>query len=175
MRIIAGEWRGRTILAPEGREVRPTTDRVREAWMSALGSTMVDARVLDLFAGSGALGLETLSRGAREVVFVENLKKSLDVLGKNIASLGADVRTKVVRKDVSRFLDTLPDFAFDLALADPPYGEGEAARLLKRISNRPFALALWVEYRSDEELPELPGLQHRRYGDTTLTIWENPE
>lgn len=175
MRIIAGEWRGRLIQAPEGREVRPTTDRVREAWMSALGSSVVDSRVVDLFAGSGALGLETLSRGAREVVFVENAKKSLDSLGKNIASLGAGGRTKVIRSDVSRFLDTLPELAFDLALADPPYGVGEAARLLERMSKKPFARELWVEHRSDEELPELPDLKHRRYGDTTLTIWEIPE
>jgi len=175
MRIIAGEWRGRGIQAPDGREVRPTTDRVREAWMSALGSRMVNARVVDLFAGSGALGLETLSRGAREVVFVENSRKALGVLEKNISCLGAGDRTRVVRTDVSRFLDTLPELAFDLALADPPYGGGEAARLLERISKKPFARELWVEHRSDEELPPLPDLKHRRYGDTTLTIWEIPE
>lgn len=143
--------------------------------MSALGSRMVNARVVDLFAGSGALGLETLSRGAREVVFVENSRKALGVLEKNISSLGAGDRTRVVRTDVSRFLDTLPELAFDLALADPPYGGGEAARLLERISKKPFARELWVEHRSDEELPPLPDLKHRRYGDTTLTIWEIPE
>jgi 16S rRNA (guanine966-N2)-methyltransferase len=136
---------------------------------------MVNARVIDLFAGSGALGLEALSRGAREVVFVENGRKALDVLARNIASLGAEDRSKVVRRDVARFLDTLSDLAFDLALADPPYGGGEAARLLKRIAKSPFARELWVEHRSDEELPELPGLRQRRYGDTTITIWEIPE
>lgn len=143
--------------------------------MSALGSSLIGARVLDLFAGSGALGLEALSRGAHEVVFVEKERKSLDAIAGNIASLGALEGSKVVRRDVWSYLDTLPPDSFDLALADPPYGGGEAARLLTWISARPFARELWVEHRSGEELPPLPGLKHRKYGDTTITRWEIPE
>jgi 16S rRNA (guanine966-N2)-methyltransferase len=143
--------------------------------MSALGATVMDARILDLFAGSGALGLEALSRGAREVVFVEKDRKALDAITRNIATLGAAEGAKVVRRDVWSYLETLPPLAFDLALADPPYGEGEASRLLEWMSERPFARELWVEHRSGEELPALPGLKQRRYGDTTITCWEIPE
>ncbi len=175
MRIIAGEWRGRPIRAPKGRKVRPTTDRVREAWMAALGDRIPGARVLDLFAGSGALGLEALSRGASEVVFVEKSHASLQSLEKNIEILGASPRCRIVRSHVFRFLDQTETGAFDLALADPPYDRGFAAMLFTRMATDPFARELWVEHRSDEAMPGLPGLRHRRYGDTILSIWEIPE
>jgi len=172
MRIIAGEWRGRRISAPGGRGVRPTTDRIREAWMSALGSSIPGARIVDLFAGSGALGLESLSRGAASVTFVERAREAQVALGANIRVLAAGDRTRIVRDDVFRFLSRTPAASFDLALADPPYGEGHAARLLELVAATPFARELWVEHHSREAIPDLPGLIHRRYGDTTLTIWE---
>lgn len=169
MRIIGGEWGGRRIKAPPGRDVRPTTDRVREAWMSALGGRFDGLTVLDLFAGSGALGLETLSRGAAHATFVEIARASLASLEDNVASLGAGERATVVKGDAAKYVARLTPAAFDLALADPPYGEGHAAALLERFSRIPFARELWVEHRTGEPLPELPGLRHRRYGDTTLT------
>ena len=175
MRIIAGEWRGRKIRAPSGRDVRPTADRVREAWLGSLGAAVEDARVLDLFAGSGALGLEALSRGAREVVFVERHRPALMALDANIRALGASDRAQVVRTDAFRYLDRLTDSPFDLALADPPYGMGYAADVLHRFARRPFAREIWVEHGSKETLPELPGIRQRRYGDTTLSIWEAPD
>jgi 16S rRNA (guanine966-N2)-methyltransferase len=147
---------------------------VREAWLGSLGSAVEDARVLDLFAGSGALGLEALSRGAREVVFVERSRPALLALEANIRSLGASDRSTVVRADAFRYLDRLTDPTFDLALADPPYGMGYAAELLQRFSRRPFAREIWVEHGSKEMIPELPGLGQRRYGDTTLSTWEIP-
>src|SRR4051812_15830281 len=107
MRIVAGAWRGRQIKAPSGDLVRPTGDRVREAWMSIVNASLPDARVLDLFAGSGALGLEALSRGARETHFVENAAPSLQVLGANIATLGAGGRAVVHRTDALKFLDKI--------------------------------------------------------------------
>ena len=169
MRIIGGEWGGRRIKAPAGRAVRPTTDRVREAWMSALGGRLDDLTVLDLFAGSGALGLEALSRGAARATFVEIARASLKSLEENVVLLDARARTTVVRGDALKFVRRLGPGAFDLALADPPYGEGHAAALLTRFQEVPFARELWVEHRTGEPLPELPGLHHRRYGDTTLT------
>jgi len=172
MRIIAGEWRGRRISAPRGRDVRPTTDRIREAWMSALGNSIPGARVVDLFAGSGALGLESLSRGAASVTFVEKARDALRALDANVGALAAGDRTRIVRDDVFRFLNRTPAGTFDLALADPPYGEGHAARLLELVATTPFARELWVEHHSREPIPDLPGLTQRRYGDTTLTIWE---
>jgi 16S rRNA (guanine966-N2)-methyltransferase len=172
MRIIAGEWRGRTIQAPRGLQVRPTTDRVREAWMSSLGSRITGARVLDLFAGSGALGLESLSRGAREVVFVEKERVPLQALESNVRALGAGGRCRIMRDDAFHFLEAVEGVEFDLALADPPYDMGYAAQLLTSSASNPFARELWVEHRTGETLPSLSGLRSRRYGDTTLTIWE---
>lgn len=172
MRIIAGEWGGRRIRAPVGRDVRPTSDRVREAWMSALAPRISDARVLDLFAGSGALGLEALSRGAQHVVFVERGRKPLAVLEENVEALGAGERCTIFRGDVYRFLESQVGEPFELALADPPYADGHALRLFERMARDPFAQEVWVEHRSGEELPSLPCLRSRRYGDTTLTFWE---
>lgn len=170
MRIVAGEWGGRRIRTPVGDATRPTTDRVREAWMSILAPRLPGARVLDLFAGSGALGLEALSRGAAETVFVEKNKRALGVLRDNIAQLSAGPRARVVAGDVRTFLDRLePTQLFQVALADPPYEQGWAARLLERFHQDPFARELWVEHRTGEPIPPLPGLAQRRYGDTTLS------
>ena len=100
MRIIAGRWKGHRLQPLKGRSVRPTTDRVREAWMSALGARVHDAEVLDLFAGSGALGLEALSRGAASVVLVERARSSLTVIRANVDRLGVSDEVRVVSDDV---------------------------------------------------------------------------
>src|SRR3954469_875897 len=107
MRIIAGKWRGRPIDAPPGDAVRPTGDRVREAWMSIVNPWLAGARVLDLFAGSGGLGLEALSRGAELVDFVELAPKSLDVIRSNATLLGAGPEAAIHKGDALRFVDTL--------------------------------------------------------------------
>ncbi len=172
MRIIAGEWGGRRLRPVRERGIRPTTDRIREAWMAALGPELPGARVLDLFAGSGALGLEALSRGAEEVVFVERSRGGLRVLRENVELLGAGDRCRIVGGDVYRFLTGFGEEPFDLCVADPPYGEGHAERLLRSFADRPFARALWVEHRSSDPVPELEGLRERRYGDTVITIAE---
>jgi 16S rRNA (guanine966-N2)-methyltransferase len=169
MRIIAGRWKGHAIQAPPGRATRPTTDRVREAWMSAIQGEIPGARVLDLFAGSGALGLETLSRGAAHVTFVEQSGGALRALRANIERLGAAADTRVIRADAVRFVEGLEGFAFDLALADPPYGRGHAEALLHCYARTPFARWLWVEHGRKETLPQLPGSHTRTYGDTALT------
>lgn len=138
--------------------------------MSVLGSQLDGASVVDLFAGSGALGLESLSRGARQATFVENDGRALACLRGNIDSLGAGDRVTVVALDVFRYLERLGPAAFDIALADPPYGEGLAAELVKRYMNIPFARALSVEHAPDE-LPEPPpGAEQRAYGDTVVTF-----
>ena len=143
--------------------------------MGALGDRIDDARVLDLFAGSGALGLEALSRGAREAVFVERGRGALRSLEQNILALGAGAQSRIVRSDVLRFLDRASQDKFDLAFADPPYDEGYAATLLTRMVASPFARELWVEHRSREVMPDVPDLRQRRYGDTTISIWETLE
>lgn len=137
--------------------------------MSMLGDAVVDARVLDLFAGSGALGLECLSRGAREVVFVERSGSALKALRSNVDALEPDRdAVEIVRADALDFLDGI-DRPFDIALADPPYGKDLAEAVLRAFQRRPFARELWVEHGSKEEIPELPGADSRRYGDTALT------
>lgn len=142
--------------------------------MSALGGRLDGLTVLDLFAGSGALGLEALSRGAAHATFVEIARASLRSLDDNVRALDAKSRCTVVKGDALKYLRRLGPAAFDLALADPPYGEGHAADLLSRFAEVPFARELWVEHRTGEPLPELAGLDHRRYGDTTLTSIRTP-
>ncbi len=138
--------------------------------MSAMGGRMDGLAVLDLFAGSGALGLETLSRGADRVVFVERARASLTILEENIALLDARDRTRVVANDVFRWLRREEAEGFDVALADPPYGTGDAARLVEAFLARPFARELWVEHPSRESLPSGPDDRTRRYGDSALTL-----
>lgn len=130
---------------------------------------MPGARVLDLFAGSGALGLEALSRGAQSVVFVERARGALESLDSNVAALGAASEVQVVRGDALRYLSRLTGVDFDIALADPPYGQGIEEALLERFLERPFAKELWVEHRTRDPVPDDPRLEQRRYGDTTLT------
>ena len=138
--------------------------------MSALQPEIPDSRVLDLFAGSGALGLEALSRGAAHATFVESAPSALKALNANITALGAAPRARVVRTDAIRFVEGLSPGEYDLALADPPYGRGFAARLVEIWRDSPFARTLAVEHRRDDKLPELPGARERRYGDTVITF-----
>jgi 16S rRNA (guanine966-N2)-methyltransferase len=175
MRIIAGEWRGRRLNPVKGKGVRPTTDRVRESWMAALGGELMDARVLDLFAGSGALGLEALSRGAKTATFVEKARGSLVTLKANIEVLKAGTMTRIVRGDAMAFIRKVEAGSFDLVLADPPYDGDYAVELLTLFSEKPFARSLWVEHRSKDPMPPVAGLRQRRYGDTTLSILTSDE
>src|SRR6185436_9098656 len=139
MRIVAGKWRGRRIKAPPDLSVRPTADRVREAWMSIVGPALPDARVVDLFAGSGALGLEALSRGAAHADFVEKDPRSLRVLRENADRLDAGEAIGVFRQDVFRFLADLGDARYDIAFVDPPYDLGLAERVAEYWASHPFA------------------------------------
>lgn len=139
--------------------------------MSILGKEVVGARVLDLFAGSGALGLEALSRGAASATFVELNPPSLKALEQNIAALGVDSLATVHRGDAMRYAERLPEAAFDLVLADPPYTVEYAERLVTLFRRHPFCRILSVEHRSELELP---GDDTRRYGDTAITFCHIP-
>ena len=143
--------------------------------MAAIGGKVEGAKVLDLFAGSGALGLEALSRGAEEVVFVERAKGALVTLRGNVELLGAKGECRIVAGDAMAFVRRLTEGAFDLGLADPPYNLGLAGKLLEIFAEKGFAQELWVEHRSTEAMPPLPGLRQRRYGDTTLTALKRDE
>ena len=174
MRIIAGRWRSRRLATVSGRGVRPTTDRVREAWMSILGDRIRGAAVADLFAGSGALGLEALSRGAAHVTFVERRHCALRVLKRNILTLDAAARTAVIRGDAMTHTRALEALHYDLALADPPYDRGYAAGLVTGYVRTPFARELWIEHDVREVLPRGASVEQRRYGDTALTRLTHP-
>ena len=158
-------------MPPKDMRVRPTADRVREAWMSILGDALVGARVLDLFAGSGALGLEALSRGAVAATFVELNPASLTALHENISALGVEHASTVHRGDAMRYAERLPPYGFDVVLADPPYTIDYAGRLVALFRRHPFGRILSVEHDSD--LP-LSGDDTRRYGDTAITFCHAP-
>lgn len=173
MRIIAGSRKGARIFAPKGLATRPTGDRAREAAFNLIGP--VDgARVLDLYAGSGAMGLEALSRGAQDVLFVEADREACRTIDRNLDKLGLHAR--VLCRDVGRFLASETD-TFDLILCDPPYDAFERLRaILARHAPRLLAEKglLVLETSSREPEPELPLTLRtsRRYGAARITLFE---
>ena len=171
MRIIAGDWGGRRLVAPPGRHTRPTADRVREALFSILGP-LDGERVLDLYAGSGALGLEALSRGASSATFVERARPALRALRANLDALGAEA--SVIAGDVAAFLRSAREQGaeYDLVFLDPPYKAASAVG--RELSLRPVcAVGARVVAESDRRAPlelDLPLTDERRYGDTLIRI-----
>jgi 16S rRNA (guanine(966)-N(2))-methyltransferase RsmD len=179
MRIIAGAFKGRRLAPVKGR-IRPTAAKVREAVFNILGSAVGGLRVLDLFAGTGALGIEALSRGAAAAVFVEDHPESLKVLRRNLEDLGLADRTTVWPLPVTTALKKLAGRGepFGLAFLDPPYGGGDAVAALSALTALNL-LAPWarvvVEHSIRESLPEACGaltrLEVRRYGDTQVAFY----
>jgi len=177
MRVIAGEAKGRRLTGLRSARVRPTTDRVREALFSALGAGVAGARVLDLYAGSGALGIEALSRGAARAVFVDSDPEAVDAIRANLALTGLADRATVVRRPAERFVATAPGEPFDLVVMDPPYAEGLPTVVLGALASGGFLgpqARVVLETRGSLETPaELGGLQvvsQRRYGDSALVF-----
>lgn len=178
MRVIAGRLGGRTLKAPRGRLTRPTSDRVREALFSMLGD-VAGAVVLDLFAGTGALGIEALSRGAARAVFVESDRAAVAVVKENLASLGLLGMAKVLSQPAARAVPELARLGpFDLIFLDPPYATladvpGLCAALEQRGAIGPEARVV-LEHATRDAAPVLPALSReptRAYGDTSLTIY----
>jgi 16S rRNA (guanine966-N2)-methyltransferase len=176
VRIVAGRWGGRRLTSPKGAAVRPTADRVREALFSILGDFVQDARVLDLFAGSGALGLEALSRGAAQATFVDSAAASVAAVRANLEALGGEAEVR--RGDALRFLDAAKGQTrqYDLVLLDPPYRLAERlGRELSEALPAVLAPAALVVSESDRRAPlplDLPLRDERRYGDTLIRIHE---
>jgi 16S rRNA (guanine966-N2)-methyltransferase len=180
MRIVGGRLGGRTLLAPKSQAIRPTSDRLREALFNILqhayGDPVNVARVLDLFAGTGAMGLEALSRGAAFVLFVDDGAEARALLRGNVDALGAGGASKVYRRDATRLGPCAPLSPFSVAFLDPPYGKGLADKAL--VSARdggwltPEALIV-VEEAADGGFAAPDGfeeLERRDYGDTQVTI-----
>jgi 16S rRNA (guanine966-N2)-methyltransferase len=176
MRIIAGAKRGHGIAAPKGNDTRPTSDRVRESTFSLVGP-VDDALVLDLFAGSGALGLEALSRGAAEATFVDSSAASVAAVRANLEAVGGEAEVR--RTDALRFLRTASGEAreYDLVLLDPPYRLAERlGRELSEALPGLLAPAALVVCESDRRAPlplDLPLRDERRYGDTLIRIHDS--
>ncbi|MFL5581806.1 MAG: 16S rRNA (guanine(966)-N(2))-methyltransferase RsmD [Gemmatimonadaceae bacterium] len=173
MRIVAGRWRGRLIKPPADDRVRPTADRVREAWMSIVQRDIPAASVLDLFAGSGALGLEALSRGARRAEFVDSAAASLRAVRENAEALGAGDEAVITRADAVRFVGSLEAGAYDVAFADPPYRLGLARQIAERWLEVPFARVLGIEHERAEKLPGTPDT--RKYGTVAVSFYRQAE
>jgi 16S rRNA (guanine966-N2)-methyltransferase len=177
MRIVAGTHGGRRLKAPGGLKVRPTPDKVREALFAILGADVAGCRFLDLFAGTGAVGLEALSRGGITADFVEQSRTVTRILRENIDALGFTGQTRVWTGRLPAALGALVEagLAFDIVFADPPYELGRLDRLLAApalTALAPAGATLVVEHRYSERFE--PGLwevrQTRRYGDTALTF-----
>ncbi|MDD3310848.1 16S rRNA (guanine(966)-N(2))-methyltransferase RsmD [Pseudodesulfovibrio sp.] len=182
MRVVGGELKGRTIKTCEGPGYRPATMKVRESVFSMLQARGVDfpsVRVIDLFAGSGSLGIECLSRGAPEVWFVEKAPKAAALIRENLKNLGVS-RGRVVAKDLFKVLEQPPQRPFDLLFIDPPYGKGLLAPALEMALNKGWAakggiIVAEVEtsVRPPETGPlaELELLTDREYGQTRIIVW----
>lgn len=153
--------------------MRPTLDRVREAWMSIVQLELPGARILDLFAGSGALGLEAVSRGAVSADFVENDRKSIEILKSNIESLGAEPYTRIHRQQALVFVEGVRPHDYDVAFADPPYATGDAAGLARKWLDVPFSRVLGIEHAATDKLPD--AADTRRYGSSAITFYRSED
>ncbi len=174
LRVAGGEARGRRLKAPKG--IRPTQGMVKEAIFNLIGPGIADVHVLDLFAGSGALGIEALSRGAATVTFVDREPRGLAILRQNLDALDLKERARVVRGDVVRWLEASRDeigragFVF----MDPPYDDAVLDRALKVIDREASGATVVAEHSRRQELPTLARLRvdrQRRYGDTMVTVF----
>jgi 16S rRNA (guanine966-N2)-methyltransferase len=177
VRIIAGERKGHTIFAPRGRETRPTSDRVRENVFNIVAPWVEGARVLDLYAGSGAMGLEALSRGADSVVFIEAEADAVRAIERNLDKLRL-TGARIVRTGVTTGLaqEAAAGRKYDLVLADPPYAMTDydtLARYLPRILADDGLLVFESSARSEPSLPALNARTSRKYGSTRITVFEH--
>lgn len=167
MRVVGGRWAGRSLVSPSGR-VRPTAEDVRDAWLTALAEELEGARVLDLFAGTGALGLEALSRGASSCDFVETSPSALHALKANVTALRVRGRTRIFKRDALDHVRVIRD-QYDLAFADPPYQSRQLDRLVDMWLEEPFSRVLSVEHATGHHLPGTP--EWRRFEETTVSIF----
>jgi 16S rRNA (guanine(966)-N(2))-methyltransferase RsmD len=173
LRVSGGEARGRRLKAPKN--IRPTQGMVKQAIFNMLGPRIEDATVLDLFAGSGALGIEALSRGAASVTFVDQQPRGLAILRQNLDALGFKARSHIVRGDVVRWLEASPDAvrAARFVFLDPPYDDAVLDRALEVLDRSAMDATVVAEHSRRQSLPALERLtldRERRYGDTVVSV-----
>jgi 16S rRNA (guanine966-N2)-methyltransferase len=179
MRIISGTSRGRKLVTPKRDSLRPTSDRVKESLFNILGGEVEGKVVLDLFAGTGNLGIEALSRGAKRVIFVEKARQALRLIQTNVNQFGLADRCEILPRDVNRAIGILKQRGecFDLILMDPPYEKGLIQRTLMKLNTHPISHAdstLVIEHDRREPLPHiLEGwnlIRQQKIGDTLLSF-----
>lgn len=178
MRVITGKARGAKLLSPEGRDTRPTTDRVKEAMFSIIQFELEGARVLDLFSGSGQLGIEALSRGAASCVFIDQSRTSVELIKTNLAKTGLAQQARVAAMDASAFLKSTQD-VFDIILLDPPYAMEGLEEILALCAKRISPVGVLIcESAKNTRLPdavgELTAKREYRYGTTSLNVYRRP-
>jgi 16S rRNA (guanine(966)-N(2))-methyltransferase RsmD len=179
MRVIAGTARGRPLVAPRGTATRPIADRVKETLFAILADRVVDARSVDLYAGSGAVGIEALSRGAASCDFVEHDRRAVAAIRENLERAGVLDRASVHPMEVLRYLDASGDERFELAFVDPPYAERAILAPLERLVPHlaPGGVVV-VKHHWRTPIPEPHGLaawRERRFGETALTFLATTE
>jgi 16S rRNA (guanine966-N2)-methyltransferase len=172
VRIVGGKFAGRTLTSPQDFRVRPTAELVRAGMLDMLAGDLKDARVLDLFAGTGALGLEAISRGAKSADFVEFRPDSLHALRANVATLRLLRSTRIFKRDAIPFAAGLGDASYDIVFADPPYGSRQLDLIVESWQATRFSRILAVEHARTHELPK--GAARRVFDETVVTIYRLP-
>ena len=183
MRITGGQAKGRRLASPKGLNIRPSSDHVREAIFDMVGQALPGLIVLDLFAGTGSLGLEALSRGASHALFIDNSRQSINLINKNLSLCGYQVCGTVFRRDLKKGIPRghpLLKYVFDLVFLDPPYGKNLLSPLLEALSTRNVLSSeskVIAECSKTEKLPgsfgNLEMMVSRLYGDTRVSIYTN--
>jgi len=169
VRIVAGKFAGRDLTSPNDFRVRPTAEHVRAELLDLLGADVRDARVLDLFAGTGALGLEAISRGAQSADFVETRPASLHALRANVAALRLRDRTRIFKRDALPFAAALAPASYDIAFVDPPYESRMLDRVIESWQGSSFARVLAVEHAAAHQLPR--GATKIVFDETAITLY----
>jgi 16S rRNA (guanine966-N2)-methyltransferase len=179
MRIISGAFKGKKLVSLQGTATRPTTDRVRESIFNILAARIKNASVLDLFAGTGALGLEALSREAASAIFIDSSISAINIIQKNIIACKMENRAKAIRWDISKNINCLQSLspAYDLVFMDSPYNKNHIVPTLKKLMKRDIVkngATIIIEHAADEPVPEdLIGLRlkdQRTYGKTLVSF-----
>ena len=174
LRIISGQFGGRTIQAPSGKTTHPMGNRVRSSMFNIVGSEIIDAEVLDAFAGTGALGLEAISRGATSATFVERDRVVSRILSENINTLGVDKITTTVQIGLGTWIDKNQDKSYDVIFADPPYNNLQLSTVSRLIGLlKPGGLMI-LSYQGRGEVPSIMGVvvvDNRSYGNAALAFY----
>lgn len=179
MRIITGKARGLKLITPKNMDVRPTSDRVKESFFNIIGTKIVGTHVLDLFAGTGNLGLEAWSRGAEKIVFIDESQTSLQLVRSNIAKAKAEKDTKVIKGNAVKIIADLAANGekFDFIFCDPPYNKGLPAKIIEQAAKHDIVSLggyLIIEHSQHESLPELPVkfeiIRCEKYGETLISF-----